>query len=232
MLAYTVRQGHSIYGPVEYGNALVHRARNEALSANISRGSDFCLFIDDDMVPEETALEKLIQNNVPVCSALCTTRVPPVRFAASVWSSETNEFGVLDRIRPDKLVSGPFAVGFAFLLIRKDALSALREYYLSAKDWIEENRRMFDRLRVKAELREQERKRREEIRRARWETGKHLRVFDYLVGDDEWQLGEDVAVSKRLLRLGYEIAIDPRVKVGHLGEHAYGPWDLNEDFAN
>lgn len=231
MLAHSKQQGRTIYGPVEYGNALVHRARNEALACN-QRSSDFCLFIDDDMVPEATALEQLLANDVPVCSALCTTRVPPIRFAASVWNPETNEFGVLDRIHPEKLVTGPFGVGFAFLLLRRDAVEALTEYYLSARDWVDEQRRTFDRMHVRAEHRETERKRREEIRRLRWEEQKHLRVFDYNVGDDDWQLGEDVALSKRLLRLGFKISIDPRVKVGHLGEHAYGPWDINDDFAN
>jgi hypothetical protein len=227
MVSASRKAGHSL-NLRTYGNALVHRARNDAL-ATFGAGADYALFVDDDMVPEPEALNQLLAHRVPVVSAACTTRVPPVRLAAKVYDEKSDQFVPLEAIRPDRLVTGQFAVGAAFLLMDRATIESLREYYLSARDWLDENIRLLNRLHVRADLREKERARKEEIRRAHFEREKMLRVFDFPVADSELQLGEDIALSRKLVNLGIPVSIDASVAVGHLGEHTYGPWDLNHE---
>lgn len=209
-----------------YGNALIHKSRNKAL-ASIREDADFVLFLDDDMVPEPDALVRFMEHGVPVVSAACTTRVPPVQLAAKVYNEALDQFVPLDALRPGKLISGPFAVGTAFVLIDRRTVELLREYHLSGQDWLDENTRLLNRLHVRSEKREQERARIEGLRRAHWERERMLRIFDFPVSEGELQLGEDMAFARRLLKLGIPVAIDTEVAVGHLGEHMFGVWDLN-----
>lgn len=227
MLEYSKAAGIDL-GPKFYGNALVHRSRNAAL-ATVRPDADYALFVDDDMLPERDALIRLVERAQPVVSALSTTRVPPVRIAAKLYHEPSDQFVPLDSIRPDALVTGKFSIGAAFLLINRGTIDRLIEYYLSARDWVDENRRLLDRLHVRAENREKERARKEQIRRANWERERYLQVFDFPTGENELQLGEDVALSRRLLALGVPVAIDTALHVAHLGEHPYGVWDLKED---
>lgn len=209
-----------------YGNALIHRARNTAL-ATVS-DADFVLFVDDDMLPEPDALARLVERNVPVVSAICTTKEPPVTIAAKKYDETSDQFIPLECVNLERMITGQFGIGAAFLLLRRDAIEALAEYYLSARDWLEENRRTMDRMHVRAEIREKERQHKEEIRRAQWLREKYLRVFDYAIAENEQQLGEDITLSKRLIRLKIPVSIDGTVQVGHRGEYPYSVWDVVE----
>ena len=116
-----------------------------------------------------------------------------------------------------------------FLLLSRETIEQLKEYYLSARDWLEANRRCFDRMHVRAENREKERAHKAEIRRANWDREKYLLVFDYPVGENELQFGEDVGMCWHLMQLGIPVLIDTGVIVGHLGEYPYGPWDVRDE---
>lgn len=227
MLHHTSRNDVEI-GIKMHGNALIHRSRNAAL-ATVADSADYALMVDDDMLPDRDAILRLMERDVPVVSALCTTRVPPVQIAAKKYDAASEQFVPLAALRPDTLVSGEFAVGGAFLLLRRDAIQALREYYLSARDWLAENRRLHDRLHVRADYREKERARKEGIRRAMWDRERFLRVFDYPVIETEQELGEDIAFSRKCLELGIPVAIDTAVPVAHVGDYTYGIWDVQEE---
>lgn len=226
MIAHARQSGLDIVTRV-HGNALIHRSRNKALTS-IREDADFALFIDDDMIPEPEALTNLVALDLPIVSALCTTRIPPVELAARLFDDQSKQFLQLRVMKP-KLHTGKFAVGMAFCLIRRDTISRLIADYLSAADWVDLRGREMDRLHVRAEKREQERKRKSEIRKVLYERDRYVRIFDFTVIDSEEQLGEDIAVSYKMLRLGIDVSIDARVQVGHLGEYAYGPWDIDED---
>ena len=229
MLNYSQKQGVDIGFRIN-GNALVHRVRNQGV-AEAREDFDYLLFCDDDMLPDADSLCRLLAHQAPIVSALCTTRREPIELAARAYDPVSDQFAPLDRIRVQQLVTDigrekKLAVGAAFLLIRRDTIETLKEYYLSARDWLEDRRREMDRMHVRAEYREKERQRKEEIRRAHFARAKILRIFDFLVGDDEVQLGEDISLSKRLLKLGIPMAIDTACQVAHIGEKAYGVWDL------
>lgn len=225
MLAHTMKAGYAVSLGV-YGNALVHVARNTALARS---SGDYVLFVDDDMLPEPDALERLLKHNVPVVSALCTTRTPPIQHTVRVYDDEARIFVPVTALRPQALITGRYVAGCGFLLVRRDTIDELIEYYLSARDWLDENEVTLNRLDVGVRDRENERYYREVMRRRAWARDKSIRLFDFPVTDQEQQLGEDVAFSRKLINLGIPVAVDTSLPVAHLGERPYGIWDIEEE---
>jgi len=225
---YSRKQGVDMVMPM-YGNALIHRSRNNAL-ANIRPDADWVLFVDDDMVPEREALMRLLAHQQPVVSAFCTTRTAPARPAAKVYYEREDRFIPIREKPPENaLINGQLAPGAAFLLMNRETVEALKEYYLSANDWLEESRPTLDRMHVRSEQRETERARKEEARRGFYQREKVLRIFYYGMGDNEIELGEDICLARNLMRLKIPVALDTSTVVGHIGEHPYGPWDIDWD---
>lgn len=209
------------------GSALVHAERNKQLSLSPFDATHI-LFLDDDMVPVKDSLERLLAHDVPVVSALCTTRKPPIRLAVHAYNRETDQFAPMHYMKHGKLHTGEFGLGAAFLLMNRGTADLLIEDHVSAADWLEANRRMFDRMHIRSEVREKERARRENIRRSRYLANDYaLRVFDFGVTDQEVQYGEDVHVSRSLIRLKVPMSIDPECVVGHMGEYPYSPADVD-----
>jgi glycosyltransferase involved in cell wall biosynthesis len=220
MVQFTLNRGVHVREHV-YGNALIHRARNQAL-AQMRPEATHVFFVDDDMLPPPDALVRLLNVRKPVVSALCTTRsYADLRIAAKVYDPDTDGFGALSRLNLSRVVCGPFAVGTAFLLLDRGTVDRLIEYYLGAQDWVDERLRELSRLHVRVEYRERERLRKEALRRELFERQQILRIFDYPVNEGEMQLGEDICLGRKLLNLGIEVAIDATTQVGHLGEYPY-----------
>ncbi len=212
--------GVEVYSPDYFGSADIADGRNQIL-AKRPEDADYTVFIDDDMMPEPMALVKLLQLDAPVMSAACTTRAHPIEICIKYWSEETQEFIAMDDIPRNRVFTERIAVGTAFCAIRKDVIGQLVEHYLSAADWMEENRRLFDRLHVRAENREKERAQRERIRRYHWEKSRAIRIFRFHAIDNDIELGEDVTLGYRLMQLGIKVTVDPRIFVGHYGGYPY-----------
>ena len=135
----------------------------------------------------------------------------------------------LSAVKMNKLLVGQFAVGAACLLIDPPTIAALLEYNLTARDWVDENRRVFERMHVRSGMIELERARKEGLRRERWKDHRFCRVFDYGILDNELELGEDVSFSRKLIRLGIDSALDTGTVVAHVGERPFGIWDVIEE---
>ena len=214
------------------GNALIDRARNKAL-ASVREDAEWVLMVDDDMTPPKEAITRLIDHNIPVVSALCTTRIPPIRLVMKFYDASADCWRPPTSAPPaQKVLQGPIGTGAAFLLLRYDAIQALTEYYLSAKDWMDEKRKELDRLHVRSEWRDKEQKRKSEIRRERYAKEKFLRIFSTDVGDDELDRGEDITLSRKLHFLGIPVGVDTGLQVGHLGERVYTPDDVDWEREN
>lgn len=226
MCAATQRGGVELELKI-HGNALIHRSRNLAL-ANVREGAH-ALLMDDDMLPEADCALKLLNDSVPVVSALCTTRTYPVRIAAKIYDEERDVFCPISAVKMNKLLAGRFAVGAACLLLDPATIAALLEYNLTARDWVDENRRTFERLHARSGMVELERARKEGLRRELWKNERYCRIFDYGVQDNELELGEDVSFSRKLIRLGIDSAIDTGAVVAHVGERPFGVWDIVEE---
>ncbi len=213
---------------MRYGNALIDRARNQAIG-DLRPDAGWAFFVDDDMLMQPDALVRLLACSRPVVSAYCVTR-PPVDLPFKIWDPAACQFNPLYRLKRNKLLVGQFALGAACLLMDRTTIDALLEQFLGAYDWLKRNQREHDRLHVRAEYREKERVRKEEIRRANWAADKYVQVFDREMEPGERRLGEDVCLSQKLIWLGVEAAIDTSTAVAHVGEYPYGPWDLDVSF--
>ena len=220
------KRGHDIHFPPDvYGTAMITWGRCQSLRA-IRPDSDLVLFTDDDMIPVESAITRLAEHNRPVCSALCTNRKLPLAIAAKRYDVETDTFYEMPELGENVLVSGPFAVGFGFVMLQRTVIDSLVEYVLSGRDWLALQRRTLDRLRVRAEAREEERQRIEKARRVLYGQTGIAPVFQLLMADNQREISEDFHVGRLLAHLGIDVSIDTGCLVGHLGDFPYSPLHL------
>lgn len=204
-----------------HSGALIEASRNTCV-AKWHPSAEFLLFIDDDMKPAQDAVAKIVALNRPIATALCTTRTEPVHLALKKWNEAERGYEAWLDYAPTSIIEGNYGVGAAFLCIRRDAMKEILGYYMTAQDWLDWNRPMLDRLKVRAELREQERARREALRRKNWKEKGYLRVFEQAVHDgSELSLGEDVVFCWRAMQCGIPVTVDPTIRVGHKGDKDY-----------
>ena len=219
-------RGMDVHYPQDvYGSAMIAKARNNSLRA-LRPDSAFVLFIDDDMLPMEGALVRLVGHNVDVVSALCTTRNFPVTIAARHYIPETDTFTPLHTVPENTLMAGNLAIGFGCVLVRRTVLYKLIEYVVSGRDWLDFNRPMFDRMKVRAEHREEERKRVEAARQRLWNAEGYAPVFQISMHKDQYEIAEDMHFSKLLHNIGATVHLDTGCIVGHVGEFPYSAIQL------
>lgn len=229
MLSHMANSGIDIRMPLIRGHALPHRVRNEAL-LKIRADCDWVLWCDDDMFPAKDACEKLVQNadGEHIVSALTTTRDQwPPTLIPKAWRAQDDRFVLIPsedwEQHLGKIMRGHFGVGFGFVITSKQILDEATEFYLSGKDWLELESKRLNRLHVRAENREKERKHIEQERRNRFEETGYLRVFGMSVQDNELERGEDVHFSRLVIAMGHHVSIDTTVQVPHMGKCPYGP---------
>ena len=200
-------------------SSVVHWARNDLL-INLKKSkqpTDYVLFMDDDMVPPEDALVKLLAHDLDIVAGACTVRKDPPLPNFRQWLPELFSFRTAFEWIDDKgramgeglvEVAG---VGAAFMLIKGSALDKIGEYYLScayerkylgvpddAADKLSAGRRKY----AKENLNE-------------W-------WFQFLMhpwGDGEF--GEDLSFCFKARECGLKIFVDTSVCPGHIGSYAF-----------
>lgn len=208
-----------------YGNAMLHAARNDVLSG--ASEADRIMFIDDDMFPlEADAILRLIELNAPVATALCTTRNHPVELALKIWDEKREVWLQAEQNRVmDRPVTGKYGIGAAWMMMTQEARQTLIDHYLSANDWLMDNRRSLDRMHVRNEYRDKERAEKSRKRREKYEAYGYIRVFGHFVDETEEESGEDIGFSRRLMQCGIDVTVDPSIVVGHMGKYPYSTND-------
>lgn len=211
--------------PTFYGSARLANARNEVLHEASTGPADYFVFIDDDMLPEPEAILRLLSHDVPIVTALCTTRSFPVKLCVRMWDRQRKVFREANRVNDKKLVSGEYAAGAAFFALRRDAFEKLRDHYLSATDWAMDNEEMFNRLHVRREYRDKEQARISDLRRRLYEKKGRVVIFDEITAPNQTKTGEDITFGLRCIQCGIPVSIDASITVGHLGDYPFGQWN-------
>lgn len=227
MVNHSRQHGHDVIFTEIYNNSYPHWARNDGLS-RIRKDCEAVLFCDDDMVPERDALLRLIGDDQPVVSALCTSRGFPVKLCITAYDEKEDLFHQIEDVDEGTLMIGKLGAGAAFLLVKIEVIEAIRGQWMEARDWLADNRLAFDRLHVRAELRERER-RKIAASRLEWISSDPKAVpviFNLHDHESGRQLGEDVGFCRRAIQLGYKTAVDTAVQVGHVGDFAFHPMHL------
>lgn len=227
MVERTRQRGYDVYYPKDiFGSAMVTQSRNLSL-AKVRTDSDFVLFVDDDMIPVEGALYRLMRQRVQIASALCTTRSIPPRLAAKTYDKESGRFLPVETFKENVFIRGPWAPGFGFVLVQTQTLFLMIEWVLSGADWIELNRAQHNRLHVRVEYREMERKRISEARRRMWEAERFAPVFQMPLQDEYQQtISEDNHFFRLAHHMNIPVWLDTGCTVGHLGDFPYSPENL------
>lgn len=224
-IARAQRIGHKVI-QLTVANCLVEMARNRALgyvlTAPECRSTEAVIFIDDDMKPEPDAICKLVDLGKPIASSLLTTRIDPIQLLVKRWSAEKRCFLWRENFKTTEPSEGPYATGAAFMFIRRDVIEAVMEYHLSARDWLAMHEQELDRLGVSLEIREVERERKAAIRRTNFtKDSQNIELFSRNMQDNELRTAEDIGFCWKVLQCGFNMTIDPRIRVSHTGEKDY-----------
>jgi hypothetical protein len=227
-IARAQKVGHKVT-QLTHANCLPEMARNKALGFVLAapelRSTEGVIFIDDDMKPEQDAICKLVELGKPIASSLLTTRIDPIQLLVKRWSPEKRQFLWRENFRTDQPSEGQYATGGAFMFVRRDVIEKVAEYHLSANDWLELRKEELDRMGVSPEIREQERWRKSDKRRANFaKDPQNIELFSRNMQDNELRTAEDIGFYWRVLMCGYNVTIDPRIRVTHTGEKDYS-WE-------
>lgn len=227
LVNYTNARGHDVQLTEIYNNSYPHWARNDGL-VRIRGDCEAVLFCDDDMAPLRDSLVRLIASDLPVISGLCTSRGFPVKLCITAYDEKEDLFHQIEYVDEDRVMGGKLGAGAAFLLVKREVIEAVKQQWLEAQDWLEDNRASLDRMRVSAFQREQERQRIANLRAEWLATDQRAVPVLFNLHDHETgrQLGEDVGFCRRAIQLGYPIAIDTTVQVSHVGDFPFHPMHL------
>lgn len=228
MVNYSREHGHDAVFSEIYNNGYPHWARNDGL-ARIRPDCEAVLFCDDDMVPETDALVRLIDDDQPIVSGLCTSRGFPVKLCISAYDEKEDLFHHIEHVDEGALMIGKLGAGAAFMLVRREVIEAVTVQWLGAHDWLADNKAMFDRMNVSKFRRGEERERIAKLRAEFRDSGEPRSVptvFNLHDHESGRQMGEDVGFCRRCLQLGYKVAVDTTVQVGHVGDFPFHPMHL------
>lgn len=227
----TESHGHDVEFAEIVNNGYPHWARNDGIS-HIRPDCEAVLFVDDDMAPPTDSLVRLLaslSDEVPIVSGLCVSRGIPVKLCLTAWDPVLDTFKAVEYVEEDRVMVGNLGVGAAFLLVKRTVIDAVAQQWLTAEDWLADNRATFDRLGVSKFRREEERKRISEMRAEFVTSGANRAVpviFNLHDTDSGYQFGEDIGFCRRCLQLGFPVAVDTTVQIGHIGDFPYHPSHL------
>jgi predicted O-methyltransferase YrrM len=162
-----------------------HRARTELAEAFLQTDCTHILWVDDDNIPREKDLIKLIEDDLPIVSGLYFRRAEP--YEPIIMVKRENGRGT--ERRPDLYRSKegkPFKIhstGMGFMLIRREVIEKVKSLGMP--------------------------------------------LFDIRGG-----FGEDIWFCNQCHGAGYDVWLDPRVEVAHLGEKVMVTGKTYDEFYN
>ncbi len=111
------------------GNTYVHQARQSMVDSFLETKGDYMLWIDDDNIPPEDGLIKLLENQKDIVSGLYFKRRPPYEPLIMMKRRQ----GIGSERRSDIFREGAkdllqiHSTGFGFILIKREVLEKMRE---------------------------------------------------------------------------------------------------------
>lgn len=117
----------------------VHVNRNDLMGTALRAEADYTFWLDDDMRFPRDALLRLLQHNVPLVGANCSTRIMPLRPTA-IKSIERGEF--LQTREEDTGLERVEALGFGCVLVMSKVAWAVGYPWFESKDGQDEGKRV------------------------------------------------------------------------------------------
>jgi hypothetical protein len=195
-------------------NSVVHWQRNDLLSELIRSGQPFThvLFIDDDIVPENDHLEKLLAAKKDIVGGLCTFRQDPPIPNARFYEPSTHRYSEMWYWDKEGLVPVD-AVGTGMMLITHDALQKIADVWFSCAF---EKKHFWISDELAAEWSAARLKEFDSAGNAWW--------FQFLPTADAGvkEYGEDISFCWKAKNLaGLEVWVDTTVTPEHMGDYGF-----------
>lgn len=219
MVKYTREKGNAIvYGGPPVQSSVVHWSRNWLVAEQLKSGKPWThvLFIDDDIVVEPDALERLLSHKKDIVAGICTRRndppVPNIRF----YEADTGETRQIWEWPENELIEVD-AVGTGLMLISRHALEQVAQVYFDCLYEKEFYGLAGDRL---AEL--------SVTRLTAFDAEKICYWFRFLpTPKGNIEMGEDITFCFLAKHYGgIPIYVDTAVQPGHLGSYPYSIKDF------
>lgn len=199
---------------------LLPQARNATLNLLYENNPNFthCLFLDDDMAGFTIDhIRALWQADKPIISALVTGRKPPYKLV--IFSDDTDA-QMIEHIKKQEVIHTQ-RCGFAFTLVKREVLDAVREETPDGSIWFTTDRSARDEWETDAadevkrlyEMMDNEGDLKDTLYAA-MDFGRCAHIGARLVG-------EDVAFCIRAKDAGYKTYVHCGVPVGHIGETTF-----------
>lgn len=215
-----VREGNYAiaYGGAPIQASVVHWSRNSLIQEHLKSGKPWthALMIDDDMVVEPDALERLLSHKKDIIAGLCTRRqdppIPNIRF----YEEETGSYRQIWEW-PEKQLIEVGAVGTGFMLISKNALEQVAQSYFDCL-WEQECYGLSGEKLEKMKT----------ARLKKFDDEKICYWFRFLPAKNgAIEMGEDVSfcfLAKRYC--GIATYVDTSVQPGHIGNYPFSIRDF------
>lgn len=217
MCDYSRKEGINVFARPIIQASVVHWVRNSLIADLIKSKQPFThvLFIDDDIVPEQDYLVRMLKHNVDVIAGLCTRRQDPPIPNARLYNKVDKTYEELWEW-PDGLVEVG-AVGTGLMLISRNALQQSMEIYLQCLYEKDVFKMPEDRAK--------------EIQAARtksFDDDANTWSFRFLSGEaGAGELGEDIAFCWALQKYaGIKIYVDTTILPEHMGDYGYSIRDF------
>lgn len=209
----------TIYSGPPLQTSVVHWSRNGLITTQLNSGKPWthALFIDDDIVVEPDALERLLSHKKDIIAGLCTRRSDPPVPNIRAMNQETGTLSSQIWEWPKDALIEVDGVGTGLMLISKHALEQVAQAYFDCL-WEKEFYGLSG-------------ERLEEMKTARLKCFDETKIcywFRFLPSfKTSIEMGEDMSfcyIAKRYCDLG--IWVDTAVQPGHIGNYPFSVRDF------
>jgi hypothetical protein len=223
MVRYTREKDFAtIYSGPPLGSSVVHWSRNAMIQSHLNSGKPWThvLFIDDDIVVEPDALERLLSHKKDIVAGLCTRRQDPPMPNIRLYDEETGKHEQIYEWPEGQLIGDHkrLGVGTGLMLISKHALEQVAQAYFDCL-WEQEFYGLAG-------------ERLEELKAARvdaFDKDKTCYWFRFLYPIPKLavEMGEDMSfcfIARRYCNIS--VYVDTKVQPGHIGNYPFSVRDF------
>jgi hypothetical protein len=222
MVRYTREKDFAtVYSGPPCAASVVHWSRNWMLAEHLKSGKPWthALFIDDDIVVEPDALERLLSHNKHIVAGLCTRRQDPPVPNIRLFDEETGKYRQIWEWPENQLIGDNkrIGAGTGLMLVSQWALEQIAQVYFDCL-WEQETYGLSgDKLET---MKKQ--------RLATFDSDRLCYWFRFLQAPkNSVEMGEDVSFCHLATRYcDISVYVDTSVQPGHLGSYPFGIRDF------
>ena len=222
MVKYTREKDFAtVYSGPPMGSSVVHWSRNGLIQEHLKSGKPWThvLFIDDDIVVEPDALERLLSHKKDIVAGLCTRRQDPPVPNARLYDEQTGKYHQIWEWPENELIGDHrrLAVGTGLMLISQHALEQVAQAHFECL-WEQQ----------KWGLSGEALKEEQAARLDAFDKDKTCYWFRFLeAAKQPIEMGEDISFCYVATRLcDIPVYVDTSVQPGHLGPYPFSVRDF------